>query len=1747
MFDKHIEISFSTYYLTEFFSKTLEFGADKVPEDQYELLQELSAVFMMNPEVMDALEKLAQYQGTNELSIFLFDLSERLKEYPARKSIDSLPSIAEDFINLFRLMMEEKESVRDLGMVIDYYNAQKPVAQLADTDIPEVQTETNLPVEEKETLSFNEFYFGECARLEEMKFAGLPQSDQEAFGNVLSALRGFTPEEKKSYDPLVLNLHRQAQSLYSAPDTEKYDNLESHFSQLFESIRSFKEEKASVFKQIAESGSIEPLPEKESKPLTVDELLEEYFISVVDDHVQQIRDGIELLNDSADFNPLLKTLRSLKELSMIHGYNGMESLAEQILFSLASAHDKEMTVTESTQAVLNEVLQEFNDVNKYKNSDQANSIHALANKVLASFAEPAPPEMQAEPVEEQKEESTIAFTDRTTLLQALQETIRTLYGQIQKQHSDLSAPDKIQISIRRAQGACELLHKEAAVSILGKISGIYAELSSLETAQAGSALKRLETVWEDFIAALPEEETDSKAIEIALDAVIERGISIENDLEIRKALTETLRAQWSKISERFKESFTDAAAPSRGAVETFLNGINQNAHLLGYNGLQTISAYFSSLLAKNQNYPEELAEEIQKSFELMLDRLHSAGKEADYSDIMEILDEVLVLPETPEEKEEEAGEDLDETTETAEEPEKGAPLSEEEELEQDFIAESRQELEQVRQALAAIQADSSNRAPFKTIGNGMHAIRSSAHLLQKNKIGDFAVSIEEAAEMYEAEEMPLPEGLVDVLSQSVALLERLIQGEDADTSGMEAKIDDMLNALITENTPQEEIPEAAPEEEEVLPDEKPLFADDEDFDDDLLDIFREESAAFIATLAESNAQLKDDLHNEEALNNLDYAAHSLRSSAKMLSFQEITQLTAGLENVVEAIKAGAIENSLDIQNDIEQTIEMIQRLQDGEEVPSAELSAVVQLLDVVSRTPKPEEASHKPDKEAMNKVFLDEATELLEALNQNFLELENIPESTLLLNEILRHLHTLKGSAMMVDFTKIGNLAHKLEDYFQVFKEKDSDAKQEMLNPAFTALDLIQEMCQSIAEGQGEAAERFTAKLAELDNKLFYYQNFDQASLVNQPETGAATEPKVTTGKRKDKNVIKIDTGYLDNLVNMATELVVNRTELTSHFDNLKKMINEIESGKKQLHQLQNLLEDFVEGAAADSAPVEPVDMEPEADEDEAKGLEHVSENFKKLSSVINSVTSELNYLSRDFEKNIQQISNLSKTLHNDILRVRMVPVENLFERFGRPVRDLAKAQGKRVTVSIEGNNAEMDRAMIEALADPVMHILRNAVGHGIEDGETRKANNKPKIGKISLSARQEKSQVVIDITDDGRGIDLEAVKKTAIKRGLVTKSEAAKLSEAEILDFIFYPEFTTKTKATDVSGRGVGLDVVANQIQKLKGVIRIHTEKGVGTTFSIRVPLTLIISQALMTRIYNHAIAIPLIAVQESQEMDPSEILIDDNRRYVQAHGKLLPYIPLNEIFNFGETQSENEETIKNVLILHDAGISVALGIGDITGRQEIVIKALGDALQNVEFVAGGTILGNGEVALILDYASVIRSVETQFFGHMRGRKPIKSARGRKKTSAQVKMQIEKRKATTHNAIEQKIISGRKPQVLIVDDSSSVRSFVSGVLEKSGYVSIRATDGLEALEILKKETIDLMITDLEMPNMDGFSLISEVRANSRYDDLPIVILTGRSGKAQREKGAALGANSFIGKPFKEGDLIKVISDFVSM
>ncbi|HEM48884.1 MAG TPA: hypothetical protein ENO27_01610, partial [Caldithrix sp.] len=624
----------------------------------------------------------------------------------------------------------------------------------------------------------------------------------------------------------------------------------------------------------------------------------------------------------------------------------------------------------------------------------------------------------------------------------------------------------------------------------------------------------------------------------------------------------------------------------------------------------------------------ETIDELDNSFELLLERIENRGKSGACDDILAVLEDVINIPleDTEEYTADEPAADMVQPEEIFEE-------EAEEDVEKIFVSECRQYLKDAKKALSSLQKNPEDRDLLNEIETAMHAIRSSAHLLNKTSISDMAVTIEEAAEIFGKSSIDIPSKLNDSLSNGIDDLEELITNEQKDATASIDAIRNILDNIVIDDVVAEktETDEEIKETETIH--EKPLFADDES-DEDMLNIFQEEAEEFIALIKDSNTTLKEKPTNAKALDQLDYAAHSLKQAAKMLGFREIGQIADGLESLTDAIKKKKVTDSAQIQERVTQAIELIEKLSKGEIVNTAEISQVIHELDVAEtseseiieeETDKVEESGEEP-KVDISLIFLGEAADLLEKLNADMLELEKIPESEPILTNLLRNLHTLKGSAKMAHFDNIGDLAHKLEDYFDVYKQQNTELKQQMLNPVFSALDLISEVLDTHKSGGDEKTIHFTSKMAEIDNKMFLYQNFDLSTDTKMISDAKSASKKSSAVKIKDdENIIRISTSYLDKLVNMATELLVNRTELVTYYEDLKKIVSDVEIGKKQLYQAENLLEEVVEKDTYDDAQKDFDDTGEKLGIDNLgkdSNWQNVSLNFKEISRKINAVNS---------------------------------------------------------------------------------------------------------------------------------------------------------------------------------------------------------------------------------------------------------------------------------------------------------------------------------------------------------------------------------------------------------------------------------------------------------------------------------------------------------------------------------------------
>jgi chemosensory pili system protein ChpA (sensor histidine kinase/response regulator) len=492
----------------------------------------------------------------------------------------------------------------------------------------------------------------------------------------------------------------------------------------------------------------------------------------------------------------------------------------------------------------------------------------------------------------------------------------------------------------------------------------------------------------------------------------------------------------------------------------------------------------------------------------------------------------------------------------------------------------------------------------------------------------------------------------------------------------------------------------------------------------------------------------------------------------------------------------------------------------------------------------------------------------------------------------------------------------------------------------------------------------------------------------------------------------------------------------------------------------------------------------------------------------------------RDTETLLLQQSRVNTELQEGLMKTRMVPFQRLVPRLRRIVRQVSQELGKQVELNVFNADGEMDRSILERMISPLEHMLRNAVDHGIETQEQRQKSGKDALGNINLTISREGGDVLISMQDDGRGINIAAVRKKALERGLLT--EDSPLTDAEVMQFILQAGFSTAEQVTQISGRGVGMDVVASEIKQMGGSIEIYSQPGAGTNFIVRLPFTVSVNRALMVRMSEDLYAIPLNNIQGIVRIPAPQILKmyaqpSAERKYEYAGVEYqVDYLGhLLDDKNLAPNLSGNILPLPMLLVR--GAVPFALQVDSLLGSREIVVKALGPQFAGVKGVSGGTILGDGSVVIILDLPAMIR--------------------------AQTSLEYQQARALDVKQAERRQVQqARLPRILVVDDSVTVRKVTTRLLERNGMEVLTAKDGVDALSVLQEHKPDLILLDIEMPRMDGFEVATQVRHDSRLKEIPIIMITSRTGDKHRERAMSIGVNEYLGKPFQEDILLSTMS-----
>jgi chemosensory pili system protein ChpA (sensor histidine kinase/response regulator) len=597
---------------------------------------------------------------------------------------------------------------------------------------------------------------------------------------------------------------------------------------------------------------------------------------------------------------------------------------------------------------------------------------------------------------------------------------------------------------------------------------------------------------------------------------------------------------------------------------------------------------------------------------------------------------------------------------------------------------------------------------------------------------------------------------------------------------------------------------------------------------------------------------------------------------------------------------------------------------------------------------------------------------------------------------------------------------------------------------------------------------------------------------------------------------VRVQAELLDNLVGYSGEINIYRARLEQQIGvyrfNLAELLQTINRVRDQLRQFEIETETQILHRLERETEDHNLDFDP-LEMDRYSNLQQLSRSLVETISDLHSVQELLDNTTRETESLLLQQSRVSTDLQEGLMRARMIPFAGLAPRLRRIVRQAAGELGKTVELTLDGAEGEMDRNVIERIIAPLEHMLRNAVDHGIEQPEERRAAGKPEAGAIRIAFYREGPEIVLQIADDGRGINHDVIRKRAIERGLI--AEDVQLSDSEVMQFVLQTGFSTADKVTQISGRGVGMDVVNSEVKQLGGSLLIDSIPGRGSIFTIRLPYTLASNQALLVRAGEDTFCIPLGTIEGVVRVDAAylgECYQSPEAGYRYA-GNLYQLHHLGTLLKRGSMDLEGAQGRIPVLLIRIGEKRLALQVEALIGNREIVIKPLGAQLSGVHGVSGATILGDGRVILILDMAAV---------GRMAVRPQIPAG------------------TTVSNANERLLI-------MVVDDSITVRKVTTRLLERYGFDVVTAKDGVDAMSLLQDRIPDVMLLDIEMPRMDGFELARHIRNDERLRHIPITMITSRTGDKHRERAMQLGVNHYLGKPFQEHELLKTIHSLIGM
>ncbi|MCO7225251.1 Hpt domain-containing protein [Pleionea sp. CnH1-48] len=1051
--------------------------------------------------------------------------------------------------------------------------------------------------------------------------------------------------------------------------------------------------------------------------------------------------------------------------------------------------------------------------------------------------------------------------------------------------------------------------------------------------------------------------------------------------------------------------------------------------------------------------------------------------------------------------------------------------------------------------------------------------------------------------------LPSPADLIDELQNWSPILTEDIASEEAvseeDVAEDIADAPEVENIVVepellpeveesTTEEPQEEPVAEAPVEEvvefvtpaiedtheeqaETIRPEDVHEAEDE-IDEELLEFFLEEADELVEEIEERMEAWKSEPQDLIHVANLQRNLHTLKGSARMAGVMSAGNLAHGLEDLYQAISSAEVDlqdkhitvsfKFLDafrvmieelrdhgsyqfderllaeirryvdepdaVEDAVSDSADEVASVATEDELVEDITPSVPEVVEVAAESGEVQKIELDEDGEEVLDIYLEEADEILENMDEALQVWSHDTADKSSIETLQRSLHTLKGGARLSNLTALGDLTHELESYFESVADGKITTDKSHIQFVMKGYDVIGSMVEEVrSKHQITTPAAYMLQLDQLVKGEPLEEITTSAPAPVEAETATPKvvpftkkpEPETTADdaapqrRSRQQEVVRIGSDQLESLVNLAGETSIFRARLDQQVSvlryNLDEMDQAIDRLREQLRNLEIETDAQIEYRREITGQYD--DFDP-LEFDRYTRQQELTRILGESAADLLSVKDSLDNLAGDAETLLLQQGRVNTEMQESLMRTRMIPFDSLVPRLRRIVRQIGNELGKTVDLSISADG-EMDRTVLERMIAPIEHMLRNAMDHGIENPQERIAASKPETGRVRIRMYRQGSEVFIEITDDGRGLNIDAIRAKALERELIT--ENSELTDHELQQMIFEAGFSTATEVTQISGRGVGMDVVSSEIKQMGGVVEINSEVGKGATFTVKLPFTVSVNQALMIQVGDDLYAIPLTNIEGIVRISPYEV-----QEYYNNPDSRFEYAGMSYTMRYmgqllDHNRRPNLEGVTRplpILLLHGAEHPTAVQVDELLGSREIVVKSVGQQLSLLSGLSGATILGDGRVVLILDVPALTRRVDA---------------------------------VQSEEHILEDVVEERVPTVMVVDDSITVRKVTQRLLQRHDYKVLTAKDGVDALNVLHDHKPDVMLLDIEMPRMDGFELATIMRHDDRLKDLPIIMITSRTGEKHRQRAESIGVNRYMGKPYNEVDLLQTIESLL--